>query len=320
MIKKERKMPVKIRKLEALLRRLSLTHPKRKEIASELAKSMAGYKGEQSLDYYLSFLPDQDYFIFHDLRLPHKYHFFQIDILILSSSFFLVLEAKNISGSLLFDHAFHQLIRTTNGIEEVFPDPILQIERQVSQLVTWLEQNECPFVLVESLVVITNPSALIKSTPHDRMQAVIRSTNLPAKFAFFQNLYNQKKLATKELRKISSLLLKHHKPHNPDILQRFHVLKTDLLTGVQCPSCFYLPMERRWGKWNCSRCSCSSNDAHLFSLNDYALLLQSTITNQQLRDFLQLSSDSVAKKLLIAMDMPYTGATKARKYHLSIEE
>ncbi|MFX3628551.1 MAG: nuclease-related domain-containing protein [Ectobacillus sp.] len=321
MIKKECEVPLKIKKLEALLRRLPGDHPQRKEIEGDLAKNRAGYKGEQSLDYYLSFLPHQDYFIFHDLRLPHQNHFFQLDVLLLSSKFFLIMEVKHISGAVLFDHAFHQLIRTANESETVFPDPILQAERQAAQLTEWLKQHKCPLIPVEFLVVMTNSSTLIKSSPpHSRsMQKVVRSTNLAPKIAALQSVHSEERLNKRELRRVCSLLLKYNTPHDLDILERFNISKSKIIKGVHCPSCYSLPMERKQRKWNCSYCSFSSKDAHVSSLQDYALIFGRTITNRQLRDFLQLSSDSTARKLLAAMNMPYTGTTKGREYHLPIE-
>ncbi|MGM0874073.1 MAG: hypothetical protein ACQEWV_04595 [Bacillota bacterium] len=67
MIIKEKELPIKIKKLEALLRRLPKGHSKCSYVEEEFAKRMAGYKGEKSLEYYLSFL-DEDFHIFHDLR------------------------------------------------------------------------------------------------------------------------------------------------------------------------------------------------------------------------------------------------------------
>ncbi|MFE8701377.1 hypothetical protein ACFYKX_12300 [Cytobacillus sp. FJAT-54145] len=67
MIVKERKVPIKVEVNKALLRRLASTHPKRKKIETDLGKNLAGYNGEQSLDYHLSFLPNDEFFILHDL-------------------------------------------------------------------------------------------------------------------------------------------------------------------------------------------------------------------------------------------------------------
>lgn len=106
MIVKERKMPVHLLQLEALLRRLPAHHPKRNVVAENLAKFMAGYKGEQAIEYPLSFLSEIKYSILHDIRLFDQKHYFQIDALIVSSCFLLFLEIKNIFGTLIFDTKF----------------------------------------------------------------------------------------------------------------------------------------------------------------------------------------------------------------------
>lgn len=77
MIKKEREKPLIIKKLQAIQRRLPSNHPARPPIHVELSKRMAGYKGEQALEYHLRFLPKKKYYIYHDLRLADQEHFFQ---------------------------------------------------------------------------------------------------------------------------------------------------------------------------------------------------------------------------------------------------
>ncbi|MGC4376754.1 nuclease-related domain-containing protein [Fictibacillus sp. Mic-4] len=321
MIVKHRKVPLKIRKLEALLRRLPPNHSKRIEVEQELARRLSGYKGEQSLDYFLSFLPEQEYLILHDIRLTEKTHYFQIDTLILSSSFFLILEAKNLSGTLIFDHMFHQLIRIINGKEEVFPDPVQQVKHQQFQFAKWLKNNQFPLIPLEAFVVMTNPNALIKTSPGNTPSpSVIRTPSLLEKVNIFKEMYQEEKLSKKEIRRLCKLLIKHHTPGNLDVLQQFQINESDLLTGVHCPNCSVLPMERKWGKWNCANCSFSSKDAHLHALNDYYLLFQAMITNQRLRNFLQLSSSTVAKKLLLSLNTPYSGEKRGRSYHLPFEE
>lgn len=134
MIVKERQMPIYLRQLEALFRRLPAYHPKRDVVAESLAKHKAGYKGEQAINYPLSFLPEEKYSILHDIRLFDQDHYFQIDTIIISAHFLLFLEIKNIVGTLLFDSRFNQLIRMSEGSSEGFPDPILQVKRQEAQL------------------------------------------------------------------------------------------------------------------------------------------------------------------------------------------
>ncbi|MEW9669496.1 nuclease-related domain-containing protein [Ammoniphilus sp. 3BR4] len=130
MIKKPRTIPLIILMEEALLRRLPLNHPKREEILRNLEKRWTGYRGEQNLDYHLSFLPEKDYSLFQDLRLIQAKQTCQLDTLILSPHFALIIESKNIYGTLFFDQHSRQLIRTNKKQEEEgFPDPIMQAKR-----------------------------------------------------------------------------------------------------------------------------------------------------------------------------------------------
>lgn len=197
MIKKELKIPLKIQKLEALLRRIPENHPKRQEIKGELAKSLAGYKGELSLDYYLNFLPPQEYCIIHDLRLPNTSgtNFFQMDILLLSQTFFLILEVKNISGTLAFDPEFDQLIWTnhTTGTETALPDPIRQVTQQQYQLWEWLIQKNYQKIPIETLVVLANSNTVIKklSNKNDYMERVTRTTGLLSKIEQYKRRHNK---------------------------------------------------------------------------------------------------------------------------------
>ncbi|WP_370529735.1 nuclease-related domain-containing protein [Alkalihalobacillus sp. AL-G] len=57
-------------------------HPKTALIERRHARSLAGYRGERSLEYYFSFLPEKGSYIFHGLRLPFLSNHFQMDVLI----------------------------------------------------------------------------------------------------------------------------------------------------------------------------------------------------------------------------------------------
>ncbi|RSL35137.1 NERD domain-containing protein [Salibacterium salarium] len=82
--------------------------------------------------------------IFHDLRLRNSLRYFQIDTLILTSSFFLIIEVKNIAGTLSFDPHRYQMVRKANGTAEEFSDPRLQVKRHHLQFEKWLEQQQIP--------------------------------------------------------------------------------------------------------------------------------------------------------------------------------
>lgn len=103
---------------------------------------------------------------------------------------------------------------------------------------------------------------------------------------------------------------------NPDILEKFDIKPSELVKGVCCPKCKSLPMIRKNKVWACNSCSFCSKYAHIDSLKDYVLLIGQTITNQQLRSFLCLSSRSISTNLLKSMNLKHSGNTKGRVYEL----
>lgn len=318
MIVKERKMPIYLRQLEALFRRVPTDHPKRAAISETLAKHKAGYKGEQAIDYPLSFLPDKKYSILHDVRLFDQDHYFQMDTLILSSQFILLLEIKNITGTLLFDAEFSQLIRISEQKSEGFPDPILQMKRQERQLQKWLHLYGFSTLPIESFVVISTPRTIIKtsSREQDFSQKVIHSANLPNKIEDLERMHVEI-LSVQEIQDLTFQIMMNHSPLHRNILEQYQVTKHDLLKGVQCPGCSYIPTVKVKNGWHCSNCNGISKFAHQDALQDYALLLGTTVTNKELKEFLHITSSSVVKRLIRAMNLPYTGEKKGRKYDLT---
>lgn len=82
MVLLERTFPFSAQCEESLLSRIPKTHKKRGVIEDSLEKARAGFRGEENLDYHLSFLPSKNYQIFNDLRLIHENKAFQIDAFI----------------------------------------------------------------------------------------------------------------------------------------------------------------------------------------------------------------------------------------------
>ncbi|WP_338752980.1 nuclease-related domain-containing protein [Bacillus sp. FJAT-52991] len=317
MIVKERKVPMKILKLEALLRRLPSEHPKRLQIEEELAISKAGFRGEQAIDYYFSFVPKENHLIFNDLRLPMGDRFFQIDSLLLTPSYILIIELKNIAGTIWFDETFRQMIRVQDGKEERFPNPILQTARQKLQLQEWLAKNKYQKIPIHTVTVFTNNKSIIKtssSNPHI-MQQVIQAEQFPI---FLEKMNEPKILTNKDLQNLSALFITNHVPTDIDVLQNFQIEKSELMTGIQCPQCSAIPMIRHLRKWQCPICLQFSHDAHLTSVEDYALLFHPTITNQQLRHFLNISCNQLAYYLLRSMNLSNSGQTKGTVWHIKI--
>ncbi|MCA1065064.1 nuclease-related domain-containing protein [Rossellomorea sp. AcN35-11] len=322
MIEKERILPRTILILQALLRRLPHNHPKLTMISEELGKRKAGFKGETAVDYTLSFLDPKTYYILHDLRIPCQDSFFQLDTLLITTKFILIIEVKYLSGTAYFDPIFNQLIQTKDGIESALPDPAIQIKRQKKKLIEWLTKNRFPSIPVYSCVVMSNDRTIIKTSSDNKSihKMVIHRHSLLDKINDVGVSMRIETATQKEVKKLVRTLVKQHKEPAPSVLERYKITEGELLKGVICEECHHRPLVRKHGSWLCVACNSRSIDAHIQAFKDYELLIGSTVNNAKVRDFLAIQSSHVAKRLLQSLQLPTTGAKKGRQYFLSFEE
>lgn len=320
MIVKKREVPIRILQLQALLARLQADHPKIPEIKEQLSKRIAGYKGEKAVDYQLNGILEKEVFILNDLRLKDSMKFFQIDSLILSDSYIILLEIKNIKGTIYFDTHFHQLIRILNGIESAFQDPVIQSLRHKEQMQNWLNKHNLSHIPVIPLVVISNSNTLIKTTSKNHQHLsdmIVNSLFLPTKLQKVHHSYKKPILSVKETKKLIRLIKKGHTEEQYSIIDSLYIDKGDIINGVICPKCKALPMTRVYGSWLCSKCEHKGKNLHLDALNDYYLLFGHEITNQKLRKFLCIHSVALATRILNSVTTTTKGSTRDRVYHLS---
>jgi ribosomal protein S27AE len=314
---KELSIPERVPKLEACLTRIDETHPLREDIRKDLVTCLRGYKGEKAVGYYLDFLSEKENFIFHSLRLPSGKYYFQIDYLILTLCYALILECKNFYGTLYFDGEFNQVIRTAQDREEGFQDPISQAKWHQQQLRNWLESHNISNLPIDYFVVIGSPSTILKTSPHNRtaLNKVVHGHSLLEKIRGLERQYQKEVLDLKGMRKVSKALLKEHTPENFDVMKKYKLEEKDILTGVFCPKCGKGTMIRENRSWYCPFCHIRDRNAHIGALQDYFHIMAPTITNRQFREFVQLSSEDTAKRLLSGQNMKTTGTNKGRIYH-----
>lgn len=316
LIEKNRDFPREITVLKTILRRFSLNPQLQSELESKLSRKLAGYKGEKELDYHLSQFDHTEFYILHDLRIPHNNTHFQIDSLLISNTFILVIDSKNYAGTLDFYPEFNYLLQTWNGIEKVYPDPILQTKTQAAQLKSFLIKHHFSRPPIEFLVSISNSQAIIRN-PGNNQEVKVRVCKTPAvayKIQSFNDRYPNEVLTIKEIRKITKLLLKSHAEYIPDI-SSMNLPEDQVRKGVQCPDCGHIGMNKIHGSnWVCKKCGHLSKDAHIDGLRDFFIIYGPTITSRQFSDFLNISSIHQSKRLLSALELDSTGSTKGRIY------
>lgn len=317
------KMPYFIKQYEAYLRRLR-PGPLRDEIEQKAKKYKAGFNGEKFVGKFLNSLSIKDSCLFYDLRLFNGIHYFQIDFLLLTLSFFLILEVKNILGTMTLDFSSHSMIRKFNQKSDIFQDPTVQSEMLKQQFQDWMADHcaYVPDIPVEDLVVFAGPSTFVdfSNITTNQERKIVRGPQINKKIMDIFAQYPTSVTNKQTLKLLSQQLINSHHPKKIDLISSGMVKPGDLLKGVRCPHCGHIPMQRMNRNWKCPSCFQTSPKAHLDAFRDYCLINGPKITNKQCREFLLLDSSSNARYLLQSLDLKYEGRTRKRVYYLKNED
>lgn len=309
MILKKRQTPPELFQLESLLNRMPATHPHLPHWTEKLRRIKAGFHGEQRIDsfWHEIELPIPHYFI-HDLFIQKPQSSHQIDTLLITAQFILILEIKSISGLLHFDPQTRQFFRTNkDGSIDGMRNPDDQVRRHEKWLEHFLSERKIKLPVIGA-IVFAYPSAIIQSKAGDRL--MIQSSGLPYLLDRLMNHYRKEILSKTAARELAGQLLKLHSISPPPQFE----IPSGLLPGVLCPRCEKVAMCYKRKNWFCSTCLHSDPHAHLAALKQYRSLFSSTISNREFRRFTGISSVSAASKLLAASNMAFKGSFKDRVY------
>jgi hypothetical protein len=301
---------------EALMERIIPNHPKLSFIEQDYKSWRAGYKGELQTDYRLSFLPEKGFHIFRDIRLQDEKWFFQIDTLILTLRYILLIETKAYSGTLFFDKHSEQMIQTKDEQEKSYDNPVNQVRMQAWHLKRWLQNHKFSVPPIYHLVAISNSSTIIKVSDRSLNNLIVKGDVLLSRVLQIDESTSHPCYTDKEVKKLSKSLLKNHSPHRPDILKQYSLTPDDLQKGVQCPSCLTYGMYREKWVWRCPVCEHKSKTAHHKTVKEFFLLISPTIKNQMCRELCPGVSSKTITNILISLSLPFTGTNKGRIYHM----
>ncbi|MGK7376560.1 nuclease-related domain-containing protein [Planococcus sp. 1R117A] len=311
MILKQRQAPAELFQLESLLKRLPPTHIQFPHWTEKLRRISAGYHGEQRIDslWHEIGIPIPHYFI-HDLFIQKQQSSHQIDTLLITSHFILILEIKSISGLLNFDSQTRQFSRTNkDGSIDGMRNPDDQVRRHEKWVEQFLTERKIKLPVIGA-IVFTYPSAVIQSRAGKRI--MIQSSGLP--FLMDQLLRDQLqvRITKKRTESLALELAAIHSSKQPILLR----MPNSLLKGVLCPNCVVRQLLYTRKRWRCDTCLFAEADSHLLALKQYRYLIGPTISNREFRDFTGISSTTTASKLLKATNMPYKGSYKDRVYFI----
>jgi len=320
LILKDHDLPLKLWILEALVERVSEENEHYADIHEDLRIVRAGDRGERSIDYYVDLIDDDDLRVFYDLRLPWKKYFFQMDTVLLTSSFILLVEINNLVGDIFFSRETKQMVRRYNEMKEAFPDPLLQVNQQKLQLHYFLKENKFPHIPIYTIVAFVNRNGILHIEPQNNfhLNNVIPIQEFIFKYKEIEQANNQIFLNENQLEALSELFLTSHVPYDQqNILTTYKLGEEDIMQGVQCKQCQRVGMDFYWAHWICNLCGFKSENAHVKALRDYCLLIGRYATNSDARKFLKLNSRHTTKRLLQNLKLSRVGARKGTKYDLS---
>ena len=317
MIYKRREVPKILIGQQALLNRLSSNHPNYLKLQRDCYNSQAGFGGERNFDYQMrEFKPDYAYAILNDIYLQQDQVYFQIDSLLITPSFIVVFEVKNMAGKLLITQNPTQFIKEElNGDRLVLKSPIEELERKKYFLTRWLKDNGIELPLLDFVVLAYQNELIIENLATDK---VLFSYEVPNRLRRLE--IRKELLSSCEIRQLAYQLNKHHQDFNPYPLnKKYDILLHEVKPGIICPSCQYSQMSWLSKTWRCLHCGHRDLKAHYPALQDWYCIFGSHITNSQLRQFLCINSRHTARRLLTTPNTSVSGSGRSAIYHISSE-
>ncbi len=236
-----------LRHLEALNNRCTTLSTTLEE---KLGRELAGYLGEASLPYYLEISSISTHYDLYGLRLNLNGNKFQMDGLYLFEGFFLITEVKNFKNKILLNEANQLIQLQEEGSEEVFDNPLTQVELQKEQLIQLLDKHGYPTIPIETLVVFTHKKVHLTFNHPD----LITSQQLPARLKRITQKYPTKLLQRNELYHLGRKLISLHEERGSAFINPNDKIFPKIKRGVFCNRCKPIIMRRIYGSWECPKC------------------------------------------------------------------
>lgn len=296
MIIKKRSVPKSLLGLDALSQRLDSSHEKWREVDERFGNMKAGFGGEQYFDKQLrEFRPSYPHAILHDVCLNHNGVYFQMDSVLITPSFIIIFEVKNIGGKLIFYENPDSFVRVSeNGQKTAMQSPVAQLRRKIYFLTEWLKKKgfDIPIRGVVTLAYAKEIESVSVPDIHITFGYQVST--------FLYGLSLDKEFITKKaLMKLALEMKKLHSEYNPfPMIDKWRISKEAILPGVICLQCSFRGMKWYAKKWVCPQCRDSGSRNHMNAVADWFYIVDDKMTNQDFRQFLLVDNRHVAKRLL----------------------
>ncbi|WJY26561.1 nuclease-related domain-containing protein [Sporosarcina trichiuri] len=316
MLMKQRTAPEQLKGLQALARRLPVSHEKYRFIQEELYKQRAGYGGEQEYDRCMQEVrTDYSHAILHDLSLRHDRVRFQLDSVFIAPDRIVITEVKNVADRIVVKANPLQFLKETpGGTRTVFRSPAAELERKIHFLTGWLSDRGID-VPVTGLISFAHHNELI----FEEEPAIPVVSNYEAP-SYFRNLrMEEERLSERDIRLLADELIACHNPYSPfPLTDRYGIAPDDLKTGLLCGSCSSdIAMILEGRKWKCLQCGETSRTPYEQAIEEYFMLAGRKLTNRTFCRFTGVTCRHTVKRALQHPLLRQSGTRKAAVYTLA---
>lgn len=311
----KRVQPCQLISIPKLIKRLPKEFPvqRKMEIEERLYRIQAGFAGELRVDRYLESIQCLDSkIILTDVRLPTRSGgTFQIDTLIISQKYILILEVKNIKGDLYFKTDPHFLLREVDGIGTRMECPITQLEVAQFHLVDWLRRSGINME-VRGEIILSNQSAFIKEIPEKSPVMYMKRLMI-----LLQDMEKLPVLLNEQQIRIIATQIKTQQSEytQPPLCTTFQIDPNQLKIGQLCKSCNGEMVYRTERMKFCTNCQTEQPSDYGETVADWFLLIDSSMTSAQCRYFLNLKGKQQARYILNFIGLPKAEGKRDVKYY-----
>lgn len=304
MFLKPRSAPELLDQLPRLMHRL----PQSEAIKDDHYKIRAGFGGEEHVDkLLLQRRFDSPPAFIGDLQLADR--LCQIDTIVVTAHFVLILEVKNFSGTLTFHEDRFQMVQTTReGNKFGYNSPVTQVWNAREELRAILSMAAVPLP-VYGAIVLPYSTTLIDRMPSEFPVVYGHSLN-----RFISTLPRTGRTMPPE--ETAQLLISHHQPFpKMDFQEVYKYDPRRVKKGVLCSACGRACMKRSERQFFCRSCNVLVEDGYRRALEDWFDFVSPEITNMQCREFLGLKDKYAARYLLNRLDLKRRGNVRSTRYY-----
>ncbi|WP_425467617.1 nuclease-related domain-containing protein [Psychrobacillus soli] len=279
----------------------------------KLDQTNAGYHGELRVDKFIEEVQfPQQVHIIPDLHIRlHAKRYIQIDTLILTKSYILITEVKNITGTLRFKEYPNKLVRIVDNKEEKpFDCPVVQLERNSDGISNILAKVNLKLPIHQALV-FPSQNTIIENAPKNRNIFFVKQFPL-----FIQKLNKLPPILTEsQLTFLANELININKkfPSKP-LCERLNINPEHLQKGVLCKHCDTALLRKSLRTWICSVCKTKDTNPIPRNIEDLFILIKPHISIQDCMYYLQINSRYTIYNSLQKMQLEKRGHKKSTKY------